>query len=361
VPISALDSITPALEHAKQQLFKPFRVGQWTKLALVGLLAGELNSGGCSVSNFNFPRHPNTTGSDHLLGAAIPGVDPALVGALVVVLVLSALVFGLVMMYVSSVFRFILFDSVLQKRCEIGTCWSRRQGVGFRLFLWQIGFSLLWMLSFGVVLGIPALLALSAGWFNQPKQHLAPLVLLGLLCLFAGLLLVMLGVLIHVFTKDFIVPQMAMEGIGPMEAWRRLLAMMKAEKGGYAGYAGLKIVLAIAAGIIFGIVGLVVIAIFLIPVGGLGFVAVLFGKTAGLTWNLYTITAAVVVGLMALFIIFYLLSLVSVPAIVFFPAYSIYFFASRYPNLSAVLYPPTVPVVPPPVVPAWTPPPEPIG
>jgi hypothetical protein len=32
-------------------------------------------------------------------------------------------------------------------------------------------------------------------------------------------------------------------------------------------------------------------------------------------------------------------SLVSVPAIVFFPAYSIYFFAGRYPALSAALYP----------------------
>jgi hypothetical protein len=38
-----------------------------------------------------------------------------------------------------------------------------------------------------------------------------------------------------------------------------------------------------------------------------------------------------------------LISLISVPAIVFFPAYAIYFFAARYRPLSLVLYPPPPP------------------
>ena len=49
--------------------------------------------------------------------------------------------------------------------------------------------------------------------------------------------------------------------------------------------------------------------------------------------NLYTITLAVVVGTLLIFALLYVLSLVSVPAVVFFPAYSIYFFAARYPAL----------------------------
>ena len=53
---------------------------------------------------------------------------------------------------------------------------------------------------------------------------------------------------------------------------------------------------------------------------------------AGLTWNLYTITLAAVVGAIAIFCLLYVISLISVPAVVFFPAYSIYFFASRYPR-----------------------------
>jgi hypothetical protein len=37
--------------------------------------------------------------------------------------------------------------------------------------------------------------------------------------------------------------------------------------------------------------------------------------------------------------ILYVFALISVPVIVFFPAYSVYFFAARYPALAAVLYP----------------------
>ena len=140
-----------------------------------------------------------------------------------------------------------------------------------------------------------------------------------------------------------------------------------AEKGSYAGYIGMKIVLAMGAAIILGIVSAIVMLIFLIPIGGLGAVAVIAGMAAGLTWNLYTITIVVVAGSIAIFCILYVLSLVSVPAVVFFPAYSIHFFASRYPALNALLHPSPPPVIsppfePPPFEPPPLPPtPEPIG
>ncbi|MGB2834648.1 MAG: hypothetical protein WBC30_03385, partial [Candidatus Sulfotelmatobacter sp.] len=64
----------------------------------------------------------------------------------------------------------------------------------------------------------------------------------------------------------------------------------------------------------------------------------------------------------------YVVSLISVPVIVFFPAYSIYFFAARYPALSAALYPPSTTAAPqgaapprPPEPPPLSPTPEPIG
>jgi hypothetical protein len=85
---------------------------------------------------------------------------------------------------------------------------------------------------------------------------------------------------------------------------------------------------------------------------------------AGLTWNLYTITLAVVAGSCVLFFILYVLSLVSVPAVVFFPAYAIHFFASRYPALDALIHPaPPAAFSPPlpPEIPPFPPSPEPIG
>jgi hypothetical protein len=90
-------------------------------------------------------------------------------------------------------------------------------------------------------------------------------------------------------------------------------------------------------------------------------IAVLIGKTAGLTWSLYTISLAVVFGCIFIAVILYVISLISVPATVFFPAYSIYFFAARYLRLSEVLYPVAAPTVAPPEAPPFLPPPEPIG
>jgi hypothetical protein len=97
-----------------------------------------------------------------------------------------------------------------------------------------------------------------------------------------------------------------------------------------------------------GMVTVIVVLLILIPAGGIGVVAVLGGKAAGLTWNLYTITIAVVVCSMLVAAILYVFALISVPVIVFFPAYSVYFFAARYPPLAAALYPAPPPPLPPP-------------
>jgi hypothetical protein len=369
LPFSAVDAITPAFEHTKRQLTQPFRFGQWIRLALVGLLAGELSSGGgCNAPNpstFNIPRH--TGGTEHFVSPGFAGVDPAMYVGLIVVLVLAAFVLGVVLMYISSVMRFILFDSVLAKECHIRDGWSRRQGPGWRFFIWKLLYTLVTLGVLIVLVGIPAGFAFAVGWFNAPKQHVVALVLAGIALFFVVALFMIAMTVFYVLTKDFVVPQMALENVGAMEGWRRLWPMMKAEKTGYAGYVGMKIVLAIGASIVLGIVGLILVLILLIPVVGVVVAAVVAGKAAGVGWTVGTITLAVVAGSVLLAVFFFLTSLISVPAIVFFPAYSIYFFAARYPALSAVLYPaPPAPAIPPAAPPPYEPPPlpptpEPIG
>jgi hypothetical protein len=337
LPISAVDAINPAIEHTKRQLFQPFRFGQWWRISLVGLLAGELSSGGgCNVPSIpHFPKAGGTQG----MPPGFPEINFAMLAGLIAVLVVAAFVLGLLLMYISSVMRFILFDSVLTKECRIRDGWGRRQGPGWRYFLWK----LLYMLAmFGVlivVVGIPAGLAFAMGLLNDPKQHLAPLILGGLAVFFVAFLFMISMAVVYVLTKDFVVPQMALENIGAIEGWRRLWAMIKSEKGGYAGYVGMKIVLSIAASIILGMIGLILALIVLIPLAGLVIAAVLAGKSAGMGFTVAAITLAVVGGAVLLALFLLLTSLISVPAIVFFPAYSIYFFAGRYPALGAALYP----------------------
>jgi hypothetical protein len=360
LPISAVDTISLAFQHTKRQLFQPFSFGQWSRLALVGLLAGELGSGGCNApSSFNFPQQ--TGGSRHFLETGLPHIDPALLAGLIVVLVVAGLVLGIVLMYVSSVMRFILFDSVLAKQCHIREGWHRRQDPGMRYFVWKLLYLAVTIAGMVVLLGIPLGFAYVVGWLKEPRQHLIVLILGGILLFLVFMIFSIALAVIYVLTKDFVVPQMALENIGAMEGWRRLWAKMQSEKAGYAGYVGMKIVLAIGASIIVGIATFFLVLIVAIPAAAFGIVAVLTGKTAGLTWDVYTITAAVVAGCILLAIFLYLVALISVPVIVFFPAYSIYFFAARYPALSAVLYPAPPPPQLPPEAPPFQPTPAPIG
>ena len=219
-----------------------------------------------------------------------------LYASLIAVLVVAGLVLLVLFLYVNSVMRFILFDSVVAKECRIRESWSRRQGPGRRYFVWQILLFLSWIAGLTILIGIPAGFAFWWAGCEDPKEHMIPLILGGMALFFMVMVFVVAQLLVHVMTKDFVVPQMALEGISAIEGWRRLWPQIKAEKGGYAGYIGMKIVMAIGAAVVLGVVSAIVMLLFLIPAGGLGAVAVIAGMAAGLTWNLYTITLAVVAG-----------------------------------------------------------------
>ncbi|HZR55493.1 MAG TPA: hypothetical protein VFA74_01355 [Terriglobales bacterium] len=349
MPVSAIDAINPALDHTKQQLFKPFRIGQWARLALVGFFAGELSSGGCSGRTF---RMPSGSGSSRSVPGLhfphFPVVHLAAIALIIAVAIAVLMVLWILLIYLNSMMRFVLFDSIVFRECHIRQYWRGRNRAGLRYFVWQILFMLATGAGMTILIGIPAALALASGWLTHPREHMLALVLGGIFLFFVFMAFMLAVAVVAVLTKDFVVPQMALENVSAFEGWRRLLALMKMEKSAYAGYIGMKIVLAIVAGIALGIVTVIVMLILLIPAGGVGVAAVLIAKSAGITWGLYTITLAVVVACMALAILLFVMALISTPAIVFFPAYSIYFFAARYPALEAVIRPlPTPSRVPP--------------
>ncbi len=354
MPISAPDVIEPAFRHAKEQLLRPFRFGQWTRLAFVGLLAGELgSSGGC---NFNYPlntpRTPNTPyrGSHAFLGGTFPAQlaeHTALFAGLIVTLVVVGIGLLVLFTYISSVMRFILFDSIVARECHIRAGWTRRKEPGFRLFVWRLWFMLATLVALLLVVGIPLWRAWAIGWFTHARDHVLGFVLGGIVLFFVLLALLIVVSVINVMTKDFVVPQMALENIAVMEGWRRLWLWVKSEKGGYAGYIGIKIVLAIGAAIALLIVTVIAMFVLVVIIGGIGVAAFFGGKAAGWTWNPYTIAVAVVLGCVALAILVFVAALIAVPVIVFFPAYSIYFFAPRYAPLASLLWPePLAPVTP---------------
>jgi hypothetical protein len=367
VPVSAVDCVQPALQHTRDQLFRPFRFGQWSRLALVGFLAAELHTSGCNFNSFNFPVPQQRRGQE-FLSTPFPGIDPAriaqMAGLIAAIMVLAIILF-FVFLYLNSVFRFILFDSVIKKHCSIGEGWSRWHRAGRRYFVWQLVFLITEFLSLGVLIGVPLAVAALLGWFRNMEQHIGRTVLGAILLIGLFLVFLLFVAAAQLLAKDFLVPIMALEDVDFADGWSRLLALIRPEPGRYVIYLLLKIVLALAAAILFGILTLIPIFALVVP----AVLAVFAAYKAGLGWTPATVSLAIIGGAILLLLLLYLVALVSVPAIIFFPAFSIYFFASRYPKLDALLNPPPpapelppIPESPPPFeAPPLPPTPEPIG
>lgn len=326
----------------------------WVRMAVLGIATGEMStSSGC---NFNFRGWPQShPRQDQLLATAI---DPHLLMALPI-LIGSALILMLLWMYVGSVCRFVLFEAVLNGHVTIHEAWTRWKDQGARFFGFQVIMLILLMVAIGIIVGMLVLTIGVAALRNSAGGGFAALggVILALLAMF----IVMVPYLVvFVLAKDFAVPVMALEGATFNEGWRRVWAMVKSEPGSVAGYIGMKIVLAIAAGIMLGITLVIILLILAIPVGGLGFLAFMGLKGAWAGWNLYTITGAIVLGTIAISAIIFLIAFVSAPVTTFFPAYALYFFAGRYQPLHDRLFPPQPPTAVVEPTPVPEPPPEPI-
>jgi MFS family permease len=242
----------------------------------------------------------------------------------------------------------VLFDSVLYDRCELKGSWGRWEPCGRSYFYWCLAISVGSFAGFAVLTGVPLLLAWRAGLFHHPGQYLVALILGGAVLLFILIAFFVLDAIAALFAKDFCVPIMAMEKVGVLDAWRRLLPMLGADKLAFAGYVLMKIVLAIGAAIMVGIATILSFIILLIPMGIAAVVVFFGGKAIGLTWNVATISILVVLGVVILTGFIYLIALINTPPMVFFQSYMLHFFGSRYPALGAVVFPPPRETPPPP-------------
>ena len=369
MPVSAVDCVGPAFQHTRQQLFSPFRFGQWSRLALVAVLAGELHVGSCSSGNWgqlaSQRRHPG----EEFLAPAFPHLDPARIAqfaGLIAAIVFLAIVLFFVFLYINSVFRFILFDSVLRKECSIGDGWQRWHRPGRRYFLWQLVLAISSAVFFALLIGILLGMMGGAASLKDAPGHLAGMAGTLILFVLAGLFSLLILLAVQALARDFLVPIMALEDLDFADGWSRLLSLIRVEPWRYVGYLLLKLVMAIAAWITFSILAFIPALIIIGPSALL----VIAGIAAGLTWSVATVSLAIIFGTIALFVLLYVIALVATPATVFFPAYAMYFFAARYPNLQALVYPaPAAPLAPeifpvpetPPQPPPLPPEPEPIG
>lgn len=332
-PISAIDAIAPAFQMARQELFKPFRFGFWARMALVSFFAGEVVGGGFSVPNI--PTQPGRSGRHWLQVATFDPSTLMKMLPLIFAIAVASVILFLLFLYVHSVCRFILFDSVLTGHCSLRQGWNRWHQPGVRYFAWMIFFELMVFLLIAVFIGMPLFAWWRAGIFDNPSQHLGMLIGGGLTLFMVFLAGIFVAALVAVMVKDFFVPIMALSNATVGQAWDRFQVILSAQKGSFAGYIGMKILLAIAVGVVFAMIEFLLILIIAVP---LIIAAVVLGislPSAGPA----VIALGIMGGLVLLVFFFLLIAFISVPAAVFFQSYTLYFFGSRYWPLGRLLWP----------------------
>ncbi len=261
-------------------------------------------------------------------------------------LALGALFIALILFftYIASVLRFVLFDAVLTGRYRIREgwrMWRERALPYFRLQLLVVASVVVGLI---VIVGIPAGIVFLRGGFAGKSWPPSTILVMVAAALLAIVWIIAIAIFMTL-AKDFMLPMMALEGLDYDESWRRLREMLLAEKKNYALYILMKIVLSLAGAVLMGLTFIVALLAFAIPTGIAA--AVLY---FGFKVTLADLAGKLLLGLAIVLLVALIVAmmvLVSAPIAVFFPAYSIYFFAGRYQPLQDVLTPPAPPEAPP--------------
>lgn len=343
------------MERMKWMLF-PFRFATWLKLGFIGWLAGEMAGG----ANFNFPS--SFPGRQKLPPGGFPGIHfPS--GAIVLIIaavIVFVFILGLVFVFISSRFRFILFDSVIYGQASIGRAWSAYRDAANR----YLGFSLVWgffsLLIAGLMIGLPVWRAYKRGVFSG-GDILGPILVLVFSIIFMLGLFVLVNYVIGTIFRDFVAPLLALDQLRLGEAWSHAWQLMRAEPGAFAGYIGLKVLLGIAAAIGMAFASIIVVIALFIPAIIIALVLIAVGSALGSKAAIAALVAVgVALALVFLAALFTISLALQAPVVVFFESYRQYFFAGRCPRLEALLWPappvqPTPPApeteMPPPVPP----------
>jgi hypothetical protein len=341
---SAVDVISPAMTRARNLMF-PFRWSSWWRLGLVGLITGEMNSCGGGFNPGGFSGSHGGSGGH--TSSPFPTLPHAAIVQIFVVLAVGIVVLVLVHMYLASVVRFALFDTVALRRFHLRESWSRRHEQGLRFY----GFNLL----FGMIFWVPIACLGFFLWriFRQPaaaRPDTGAIVLFVVLAVLLMMVVFLIATVFYVLVKDFTIPVIAIENTSMSRAIGRVWQLVRARPGSFAGYLGMKILLAIAAGIVMGVINLFLVLIFLIP-------TIIIGIAVGVSWphilqSPALIALFVTIGAFVLLLLLMAIAILSSPLVAFFESYALEFFAGRYPPLWDILYPPLSPAATPVPVPS---------
>jgi hypothetical protein len=330
-PVSAAGAISFALEDALGLLFRPFDAWRWAKLSLLCLFLG----GGTPTAAFQWSL--SALPSDLRLPALISRARQFIEQhpSLIFLTVVFALALGLSILYLRSVFRFMLVDSLVNREVALGRAWLHLHPLGESYFWWLAGTlgGLATVFSLMVIVALPGLQAPSTSAPGKLFATASLAVILPLIVLI-GLAVALLIML----TDDLVVPLMYADRLPLLSAWRKLWQKMRQDPTSFAVYVLVRFLLSVGVS--------VAVLLFLVPLlVGLfsGAVIVAAVVVLGLhwvglawVWSLPTITLTLAALTLLIALLVVLLSGVGMPGQVFLQDFGLRFIAARSPSLAAL-------------------------
>lgn len=252
--VQFLEPINRAWKRMTFALFKPFDLHKWFVIGfnafLAGLMSGTGGSGGSKIhkdADFGeFLRFPATA------WAWLHGHPGWAFAILFAVLVGIAVI--LTLTWLSSRGIFMFMSSVVQDRVEIAKPWREYQAEGNSLFVWRVLFGVFSFVLFG---GLLAFFFIQGGALYEAgiERFLPWSFILGFGLV--TLAIVLVWGYIALFLKEFVAALMFKHRITVGEAWRRFLALFKANALPFIGFGLITflLVLVLVVAVIFFVLG----------------------------------------------------------------------------------------------------------
>jgi hypothetical protein len=237
---SASQAISPAIDRTKRYLFHPFEWSTYLKLAAVACITEGFSS------NFNFSsNHRFSTTSS----ASTPFNLSSEVIALIVIGILICIVIGIFLFYLITRLRFAFFHCLAHETKEIRPAWRLYRAQAMRFFKANLVVGLIFLCVL-VLVALPFVVSFYR--LYRSSQSGGPFDVAGFLLLllpFVGIILCLclVAYVMDTVLRDFILPHMALENLSFRQSWTAVKPRIAAEKGSFAFYLFLRLMLPILA------------------------------------------------------------------------------------------------------------------
>jgi len=338
---SAADSVSPAMQRTRDFLFRPFNWKTYLKLGLIAIITE-----GAGRSFHSSSHRDHAQGNPSMIWPALhlhPQWIAAIAAAVLVVLVLSLVVF-----YLVTRLRFAFFHCLIRNTSEIRPGWSFYQEPAARFFWMSLAVGFAYLLLVALV-SLPFIRGLWRLFHAIPPgghPDIAILLSLVLPLIPVIFLLALIGIMLDVVLRDWMLPHFALEDASAAEAWVEVWNRVTAEKREFFVYVLLRLILPAIA-----MVGLFIVLIIpgLMLAGALAAAeysihAVFAGATG--TPHLVSVLLEVFFAVLAFAFAVLLSICLGGPLSTAVREYALIFYGGRYQPLGDALFPPPSQAIP---------------